>query len=369
MQSILYIFRRNRKKTLIEWEQGTSPSEFFYGMIQISNKGIDVDFVEGDDTTKEWRRLLCYPFELLVSIRVRIGFGIHIIWQNWKKISKSEIIISTVDTCGLPLLMFKSMGWLKQPIIYFSQGLSDRLENLPDNVINRFIIKKYTKWIHCADGIMVLGKGAAISMEKVFNLPPGSVTVNPFGIDTDFWTPGDKEGSNDFILSIGSDQGRDYDTLLKSISDDKPLHIVTRLKVNNGSDLKHVSVKSDYDNLQLRELYRNCRFVVIPLKDISQPSGQSATLQAMSCGKTVILTKTRGLWDPSIMQHNKNCVLVPVGDSDELGKEINKIWKNSKSRVKIGKQARESVQEHYSCEIFAGKILLDAEEILGSQDK
>ena len=44
------------------------------------------------------------------------------------------------------------------------------------------------------------------------------------------------------------------------------------------------------------------------LKNVFQPSGYSVTLQAMACGKPVILTKTRGLWAPEIFVNFKNCI-------------------------------------------------------------
>jgi hypothetical protein len=52
-------------------------------------------------------------------------------------------------------------------------------------------------------------------------------------------------------------------------------------------------------DVDLRRMYNAARAVVVPLKDVHQPSGQSVTLQAMSCGRPVVLTKTRGLWAPA----------------------------------------------------------------------
>ena len=48
--------------------------------------------------------------------------------------------------------------------------------------------------------------------------------------------------------------------------------------------------------MKIRELYQDAFAIIIPLKDVFQPSGYSVTLQAMACGKPVVLTKTKGLW-------------------------------------------------------------------------
>ena len=36
-------------------------------------------------------------------------------------------------------------------------------------------------------------------------------------------------------------------------------------------------------DLELRDLYRNAKVTIVPLKNSLQPSGQSVTLQSMSC--------------------------------------------------------------------------------------
>lgn len=355
-RSVLFVFRRNRKELLEKWRAGKSPDDFFYGLLQMQSGNLNVDFVEGDDSLIDLKRLICLPLESLISRIAGIGFGLHIVWRNWKRISSSDILISTVDTCGLPLSMLKFMGVLSQPLIYFSQGLSDRIECLSDNFINRFIKKKYTQWIGSVNRIVVLGNGAVQSMEKTFNLSHGTVSAVHFGVDDNFWSPGDMLETKDYILSVGSDQARDYDTLVKAAGE-YPLHIVTRLKINNISPSQSVTAKSEYSALQLRDLYRNCRFVVIPIKDISQPSGQSATLQAMACGKTVILTRTSGLWDTSIMINNENCILVPPNNPGALRDAINHLWQNPEISMNISKSARKTVESHYSSRIFADRIM------------
>ena len=44
-----------------------------------------------------------------------------------------------------------------------------------------------------------------------------------------------------------------------------------------------------------------------------QPSGQSVTLQASACARPVVLSRTRGLWDPDRLRDGENVLLVPPG--------------------------------------------------------
>ena len=58
----------------------------------------------------------------------------------------------------------------------------------------------------------------------------------------------------------------------------------------------------------LRRLYNSAAAVIAPLKDVHQPSGYSVTLQAMSCGKPVILSNIKGLWDRELLIDCENCL-------------------------------------------------------------
>ena len=118
---VLFVFRRNRRKWLEEWQKGEGGCEFLYGMPFINKEKYDVDFIEGDDSNPHWKRRICNPLENWMSRQTGIGFGLHIAWLNWEKIKKAVIIISTVDTCGLPIAMLKLRKQISARVIYISQ--------------------------------------------------------------------------------------------------------------------------------------------------------------------------------------------------------------------------------------------------------
>jgi glycosyltransferase involved in cell wall biosynthesis len=98
----------------------------------------------------------------------------------------------------------------------------------------------------------------------------------------------------------------------------------------------------------LRELYRQSSFVVVPLKESSQPQGQSVTLQAMACGKAVVLTRTAGLWSRSLMRHGVNCWLVPPGDCGALAAGIDRLANDAALCRRLGAAGRRTVEAHFS---------------------
>ena len=115
----------------------------------------------------------------------------------------------------------------------------------------------------------------------------------------------------------------------------------------------HDSRLSDRD---IRALFRQADLVVCPLKDTTQPAGQSATLQAMACGKAVVLSRTAGLWDTRNMRNGENCVLVEPGDVPALRAAIEELLGSPQTVQRVGGKARETVVALYSAGRFARQL-------------
>ena len=364
---VLFLFRRNRLEQLQAWRNGNAPADFLYGLPFIDSNGIVCEFVEGDDTSDDWRRRICYPFESVISRVVGIGFSLHIVWIHWKRIRRASILVSTVDTCGLPIAMLKWLGILRAPVIYISQGLAHRLLMRVPSGCAWLVRLAYSRFLQSVERVLVLGEGAAAPVEREFCVDPARVSILPFGVDDRYWMPTENHSQGDYILSIGTDAARDYPTLL-SAAVHRKLHIVTRQCLSASLLGSEVHVSSNHSFAQLRGLYRAARFVVIPLQDVDQPSGQSAALQAMACGKAVILTRTRGLWEAAHMRHMETCYLVDPGDVDNLRNGIDYLWTNPREAERIGLNGRRLVEHRYNARALAQNLrrhVLEVVEVAG----
>jgi glycosyltransferase involved in cell wall biosynthesis len=324
---------------LEEWGRGERSNEFFYGMTTLSAR-YDTDFVEGADGQIFLQPFL-YPLELYLTRRMGIGFGPHIPLTHLRILRKADVLVSTVDTCGLPLAMFRHWGWIPGKIIYISQGLGDRVEAYGRG---RRLSHYYKKLLLKVDALVVLSEGARDSLAEWLEIPVERIHVLPFGVDCDFWHYTGEVG--DEILSIGSDPGRDYETLLQAI-DHLPLHVISGQMLDLHG-LGNVRCTHDHTPKALRDLYSQARFVVVPLKNMSQPSGQSTTLQAMACGKAVILTQTRGYFGESYLRSGENCFLVPPDNVGAMRSTIQQLWADPGICARIGQKAHETVLQNFS---------------------
>lgn len=351
MVSVLFLYRFGREMQLRQLRCGRTPDEFMYGLTHLDGGAFRADFTEDDPLVHTLARRLLRPLERHIARLVGIGFNLHLILESMTKLRRVDIVVSTVDSCGLPLAMAKSLGLLRTPIIYISQGLSHRVNRLPC-LRRRFFQIAYGRFMRSVEQVLVLGDGAVEPVIDTFCLSPGRVASIHFGIDTRFWTPGSDSGLADYVLTVGSDEARDYRTLLCAVTDDH-LRIVTRQRIPEESLKKRVEVGSEYTDTELRELYRRAKYVVVPLTDVDQPSGQSVALQAMACGKAVILTRTRGLWDPVGMVHLENCYLVEPGDVGAMRQAMRYLNDCPEESLRLGRNARRTVLERYDSRLFS----------------
>lgn len=343
---ITFVYRKDRQGLLRDARSGRAPDDLLYGYRHLAGLGAPLNMVAPDETEVYWQKTLLRPLENRLAARLGMGFFLDFALRHLGRLRRAGALVSVVDTMGLPLAMLKSLGLLRTPLIYICQGLSDRLEQAPSSPAAAAARRLYPRWLAAAERVLTLGVGAARDLERVFGWPEGRVGVLPFGVDADFWRPG-QAGSGGGVLSVGSDLGRDYPTLLLALQG-LPLHVVTRQDLDLAPATGQVTTGSAYSDAELRALYQGADLVVTPLRDVAQPSGQSATLQAMACGKAVVLTRTRGLWAPEHMTDGLNCLLVPPGDPEALHRAMARLRDDPGLAARLGREARRTVEERFT---------------------
>jgi hypothetical protein len=198
-----------------------------------------------------------------------------------------------------------------------------------------------------------------------YALPPEKATYLNFGVDTEFWRPEPDAPQEDFVVAVGQDPNRDFD-LLAAAPGGHPTRIVTRRTVALPPGSTHVSIgagdffgSDSMSDEQLRRLYNTAAAVIVPLKDVFQATGTSVSLQAMACGRPVIISNIKGIWAPDALRDGENCLLVPPGDAAALGAAIGRIRADGGLAARIGKAARELVVTRFGLqEIGGGTVAL-----------
>lgn len=359
-QPVAFCFKIGRKERLTSGRR--SPSDFYYGMLNLQDLGVDVHLLEESDLGISNKfGFLSRAFARVLNIFF-YGIPINTIFQLLRPKNRSALnigpcIVVTTNTLGLYFSVARRLGIITTPIVFLVMGL------LPKDCsqLTRLIYRQ----LLCHTKLVAISKGEQAYLEEVLNSP---VRYLQFGVDHSFWRPIPTYPEGDYILAIGNDRHRDWSTLISAWTQDLPLlRIITKLPVpDHGPNIEVIPGdwgSQIFSDEQIREQYIGASFVILPLFDTHQPSGQSACLQAMACGKAVILSDIDGLWDRDLIVHDYNVLLVPPRNVDSLNGQIKRLLNDPVLRNKLGLAARQTVVNHLN----ADQMGRDLYKLLGNE--
>jgi len=106
--------------------------------------------------------------------------------------------------------------------------------------------------------------------------------------------------------------------------------------------------------VDLRQLYADARFVVMPLFDVPFQAGVTTILEAMAMGKAVICSRSKGQTD--ILTDGETGVYVPPGDSKELRRAIDELLADPERAARMGQAARTFVVRECDVSVYAQRL-------------
>ncbi len=279
--------------------------------------------------------------------RLNTGYIVRLLLpENRRRLGQYDWIVAVTTTHALAFGMMQRLGIIQGKVLAVTTGLVENFEKEWQWTFARWILGK------CH--LVSLSRGEAAEMGRRLGRP---VRYIPFGVDEDFWRPlpqGKRDPSEAYALSVGNDRQRDFDLLVKVWRPEWPkLKLLTMLPLNLRGKENIEQIRGDWHEAAvtdegLRCLYQKSRFVVVPVKNVWQPSGQSVTLQAMACGKAVVLARTDGLWDEAIMKDGKNVALYPAENGSELEQVLQRLLEENGNLKEIEMNARDTVKQAYS---------------------
>jgi glycosyltransferase involved in cell wall biosynthesis len=258
-------------------------------------------------------------------------------------------LIATTNNLGLALGLGRARGWVRCPVVLLAMGL---LPLSPSRWQLRRI-GQVLEHIH----VVTISKSEQVHLAKL--LPERTIDYIPFGVDTQFWKPApDSAGAGKFVLAIGNDANRDWKTLVEAWDETMPaLKIVTNLPVPIAAPNVEV-IRGDWrkqtlSDQEILKLYQSALCVVVPIRNTIQPAGQSVCLQAMACGRPVIVSDIAGLWNRDLLRDNRHWKLVPPGEPETLKRTVKELVANPDDATQLGASARQQVRSHLNTQSMA----------------
>jgi len=354
--TVRYLFKSGRKSRIKSLKK--YPKEFFYGFNHLLESGVDAEIIEEEDLgiNKDISDLLVFINKILNLI---VDFPlIHFVRlirkENLILLNSSELIVATTNSFGLALGLLKRFNLIKKPILFLAMGILPLRASITKVMFYRFILKKLNIFCLSINEQKYLSK-------KLINK---KVSYLPFGVDIKFWKPSKVKIKKDYILAIGNDNARDWNVLLNAWEKDFPeLKIVTSIPIKTNK--KNITIhkgnwgKGFLSDQEIKDLYLYSLFVVIPLKQSIQPSGQSCCLQAMACGKPVIMSRIMGLWDETLLKNKQEIIFVEPNSVNNLKNEVSDLLNNTKLYKKLSRRGVDLVTTIYNSESMS-KFLLSS---------
>ncbi len=332
------------------------PTEFYYGAFELRNKGHSVALFEVNE--KPRRSFVKFFAEILLRkkyLPVKTYTGIiDAVFFLLPQLSKFDVVIATTPGIAFSLAIWKMLGRFDRPVVAIQCGILNYSLNRPRVLLTRKLMRSMWSQLY--------GVGELAEMKRVYEVPADRIEVNCFGVDTSFWTPGEDGLEEEYVLAIGNDALRDFDTLIEAAKKSSirvilitkrplPEHLPDTVEVISGAWNSR-----ELDDIALRDLYQRAMAVAVPLRPSLQPSGQSVTLQAMACGRPVILSKTQGIWEREALVHRGNVFFVPPEEPDALNQAVQEIRDNRVLRKSIGKAGRKYVIDKCRIGQFATRL-------------
>ena len=209
------------------------------------------------------------------------------------------------------------------------------------------------------DVMVVYANAQQRYLEQELHVPANQVVLHPFMVDTGFFDPDlvTRSTSRPTISSAGL-EFRDYPTMIEAVRD-LDVHVVLaaaspwsrRKDTTRGEAIPDNVEIRRFGFVDLRQLYADSLFVVMPLQDVPFQAGVTTILEAMAMGRAVICSRTTGQTD--VVIDGETGLYVTPGDAAELRAAITTLLDDPALARRMGAAGRRRAQAHMDVVTYA----------------
>ena len=200
-------------------------------------------------------------------------------------------------------------------------------------------------------------------IEDRWKLNRDRVLWTPFMVDQDFFEPErvtPNSGAHPQICAVGLER-RDYETLLRAVEDLDVRVVIAAASpwskrtesVAKQAIPSNVTVRK-FTQYELRQLYADSCFMVMPLENVKFQAGVTAILECLAMGKAVICSRVPGQTD--VVVEGENGRYVPPGDPSTLNKEIRQLLSRPEEAVRLGANGRKLVERQMNLDLYVQRM-------------
>jgi glycosyltransferase involved in cell wall biosynthesis len=294
-----------------------------------------------------------YIGEYLRRIETQLRSDLYLATISWLKGRNYPLVFTWSERAGIPFAAYKKHLRSSNRFVTMFQSWSDRQE--------LFITQ--LGLFSAMDEVIVHCESMRRNLVDI-GAPEERVKIIHYSVDQAFFSPVPQvEPQKKLILSVGESRSRDYPALFRAV-DGLPVtlevaasgHWYAREKNNRiGSSIpENVSLIRHVPQIELRNLYANALFVVLPVRDLVYSAGATASLEAGGMGRAVIAFRSRGIVDYII--DGETGILVEPGDVTAMRDAIQYLLANPQEARRLGENARQRIVEEQNLEAYVCSI-------------
>jgi len=292
------------------------------------------------------------------------GPDLVLAWACFALRRRYEVIFTDGEQIGLPLAaLLKFLGPGRRP----RHLMIVHIISVPKKMIflDRLGVQSHI------DRFLVYATAQKQFIERRWKIPGERVTFTPFMVDSDFFAPDKVQAHTEepMICAVGLER-RDYPTLLKAV-EGLPAKVVIaaaspwskRSDSTQGQVIPpNVEVRR-FTQLELRQLYADSRFLVMPLENVEFQAGITAILEAMSMERAVVCSRTPGQTDAVV--DGETGLYVPPGDPVALRAALERLLSQPEEATRMGQAGRRVVLQYMSLERYVERLSGFVREAVG----
>jgi glycosyltransferase involved in cell wall biosynthesis len=283
------------------------------------------------------------------------GPNLVLAYACWKIRKSCQAIVTDGEQVGLPLAaLLKLTPGARPRHLMIVHVISEPKKTVfldwlgVQSAIDRFIT--YSRW-------------QQRFIEDRWKLSRSRVVWTPFMVDQEFFAPErvrPNPGARPQVCAVGLER-RDYETLLRAV-EDLDVHVVIaaaspwskrREGVATQTIPSNVTVRK-FTQYELRQLYADSCFMVMPLENVKFQAGVTAILECLAMGKAVICSRVSGQTD--VVIEGENGRYVPPGDPLALRAEIRRMLDHPQETNSLGTHGRQLIERQMNLDLYSERL-------------
>lgn len=307
-----------------------------------------------------------YPFHVNIH-----GFFVDRVFKSWK--GRFDIVhihtpLTPVIKTSLPIVSTIHTSMIEDARHIEVVDLKSAGTKVLTKLVSYPLVSKL---IENSKVVTTVSNSVAYELKKYYGLDNAVVVGN--GVDEKSFTPAKEKSEENYILYVGRLSYRKglFDlvesakqicrryNILYTLVGKGELEGKLKKKIRDEKLQDKVILLGHVDRTKLIHLYRNALIFVLPSHYEGLPT---VLLEAMACGLPVVATAVSG--NLEVISHNENGILIPPKKPKAMANAISGLLDDAEKRRKISESARRTIEERYTWDIIANKMLECYESLL-----